>query len=247
MQKVVLITGAARRVGAVIARTLHARGMCVAIHYRSSATEAKALSDDLNKQRPNSALLIQAELDDITKLPTLFKPIIDNWGRLDAVVNNASAFYPTPIDKVTVEQWDNLLDTNLKIPFFLAHAASPLLKETQGCIVNIVDIHGDRPLKSYPIYSISKAGLAMATKVLAKELGPQIRVNAVAPGVVMWPEDENSNKLDKSVEDKIIARTALKRVGTPQDIANAVTFLIQQADYITGQVIAVDGGRLLNY
>lgn len=243
--KVVLITGAARRVGAEIARTLHAQGMQIAIHYRSSADDAHNLCQSLNEQRPDSAVALQADLHDTANLPQLVDAVVRTWGRLDVLINNASNFYPTPIGKATEDQWNDLLGSNLKAPFFLAQASAPALAQSQGCIINMVDIHAQQPLKSYPIYCMAKAGLLMMTKALAKELGPHVRVNAIAPGAVLWPEDES--QLSKNVQDQIIARTALKREGTPADIANTIVFLVSHADYITGQVLAVDGGRSLNF
>lgn len=244
-QKVVFITGAGKRVGAVIARFLHARGMRVAIHYNSSAKDAQALCEELNNIRADSAMSLQADLHNISKLQPMIDSIIHVWGRLDVLINNASSFHPTPIGTITEENWQDLLGTNLKAPLFLAQAAAPHLKQQQGCIINIVDIHASQPLKSYVVYCIAKAGLVMLTKVLAKELGPEIRVNAVAPGAVLWPENEN--ELEAGLQEKIVSRTLLKRPGSPQEVANAVNFFIQDANYVTGQVLAVDGGRSLNF
>lgn len=240
--KVALITGAARRVGAVIARTLHAKGMNVIIHYDKSKAEALQLYETLNAQRPNSAAVLAAELTQSNACVTLINAAHKIWGGLDVLVNNASRFYPTKINEVSDEQWLDLIDSNLKAPFFLAQAAANYLRASYGCIVNIADIHGAKPLKDYSVYSISKAGLIMLTQSLAKELGPEVRVNAVAPGAVMWPEAEN--ELTTTTKQKIIDSTALKRAGTPQDIAKAVWFFIAEADYITGQFLGVDGGRL---
>lgn len=240
--KTALITGAAHRVGAMITRVLHAQGMNLVLHYRSSSAAAQALQAELNARRANSAVLTQSDLLDTTRLPTLVQSAIDTWGRLDVLVNNASSFYPTPLGNVTETQWDDLTGTNLKAPFFLSQAAAPHLAQHHGCIVNIADIHADRPLKSHPVYSIAKAGLVMLTKTLARELGPQVRVNAVAPGAILWPENDMS---DES-KQHILSRTALKRQGTPQDIAQAVLFLIRDADYISGHVLTVDGGRSLS-
>jgi len=243
--KVVLITGAAKRVGATVARHLHEQGMRLAIHYHNSAQEAEQLSAELNQQRTNSAIIWQGDLKDISSLPNLVEHVITTWGQLDVLINNASSFYPSPIGKATETHWNDLIGTNLKAPFFLAQAAAPYLIKQQGCIINMLDIQATSPLPSYPIYSIAKSGLLMLTKALAKDLGPNVRVNGVAPGVVLWPDDET--EFDKSIQEKIIARTALKRAGTPQDIAKTIDFLIQQANYITGQVIAVDGGRSLAF
>lgn len=244
--KVVLITGAAKRVGAVVARHLHAQGMRIAIHYNNSTKEAEQLCADLNNQRSNSAISWQGDVKDIQRLPQLIDYVIERWGQLDILVNNASSFFPTPITEATEDQWNDLIGTNLKAPFFLAKAAIPYLVKQQGCIINMLDIQANSPLPSYPIYCAAKAGLLMLTKSLAKDLGPkQVRVNGVAPGVVLWPDNEA--EFDKTTQDKIIARTALKRAGTPQDIAKTISFLVQGSDYITGQVIAVDGGRSLGF
>ncbi|MEO5702499.1 MAG: pteridine reductase, partial [Gammaproteobacteria bacterium] len=235
--KVVLITGAAQRMGAMIAEILHAQGMNLVVHYRNSKQAAHALQEKLNAARPNSVALVQADLLDTAKIVSLVHEAINTWGRLDAVINNASSFYPTPVGSVTEAQWDDLMGSNLKAPFFVAQAAARALAKQQGCIINLVDIHADRPLKSYPVYSAAKAGLIMLTKALARELGPEVRVNAVAPGAIIWPEN-----MDEVTQQRIISRVILKRQGHPRDVANAVLFLIRDADYITGQVIAVDGG-----
>ena len=241
--KVALITGAARRIGAVIAQTLHREGADVVIHYRHSADEAQALQQKLNTQRPDSCFLVQADLLNIKALPDLIHTVIQQTQRLDILINNASSFYPTPIGSITAAHWDDLIGSNLKAPLFLSQAATPYLKRAHGCIVNIIDIHGIRPMKDHPVYSPAKAGLAMLTHSLARELGAEIRVNGVAPGAIMWPE----NEMDNSVATEIVAKTALKRQGTPEDIAKAVLFLVRDADYITGHIIPVDGGRLLNH
>ncbi len=237
----VLITGAAHRIGATTARFLHARGMNIVIHYRSSATAAAALQAELEASRPDSVALVQADLHDTGLLPALVEQAAEVWGRLDVLVNNASSFYPTPFGKVTEAEWDDLLGSNLKAPFFLAQAAAPFLRAAGGCIVNIVDIHAERPLREFPVYSIAKAGLVMLTKSLAAELGPEVRVNGVAPGAILWPEH-----LDEAGREKIISRTFLKRQGAPEDIARAIRYFIEEARYVTGQVLAVDGGRSLN-
>lgn len=240
--KVALITGAGRRIGAQIARALHGAGMNVALHYRRSAAPVHALCRELNTLRADSSVAIAAELCDAAALPALVSTAEQRWERLDALVNNASAFYPTPIGSVTEMQWNDLIDANLKAPFFLSQLAAPALAACQGCIVNITDIHGDRPLKHYSVYSISKAGLAMTTRALARELAPEVRVNGVAPGAILWPEAET----DEAARAEILARTALKRQGSPEDIARAVLFLLRDAPYVTGQIIAVDGGRSLH-
>jgi len=236
-RKIALITGGIKRVGATIARHLHAAGIDLALHYRNSSEAAHELQAELHAQRTDSVLLLQANLLDIPKLASMIQEIISHYGQLDILVNNASSFFPTPIGKATEEDWENLVGTNLKAPFFLSQAAAPYLKESQGCIVNLVDIHAERPMKSHPIYSSAKAGLVTLTKSLARELAPQVRANAVAPGVILWHE--------KDTKKRILSKVALKRPGSPDDIAQAVLFLIQ-ANYVTGQVIAVDGGRTLN-
>ena len=240
--KVALITGAAHRVGAMIARALHAQGMNLVLHYRHSGAAAQQLQSELHTIRADSVALVQADLLATATLSALIDTALDTWQRLDVLVNNASSFYPTPIGSVTEAQWDDLMGSNLKAPFFLAQAAAPYLAQQHGCIVNIADIHADRPLKTYPVYSIAKAGLVMLTKALTRELGPQVRVNAVAPGAILWPEQG----LDDTARQHIIARTALKRQGAPHDIAQAVLFLIRDAGYISGHVFTVDGGRSLS-
>lgn len=238
---VVLITGAARRVGAEIARTLHAAGACVALHYRASATEAERLAADLNTRRENSALALRHDLLEIETLALMVETAVAHFGRLDALVNNASSFFPTPVGHIDAVAWDDLIGSNLKGPLFLSQAAAPHLARTHGCIVNITDIHAERPLKGYPLYCAAKAGLLGLTRALALELGPQVRVNAVAPGAIEWPE--NATDFPPDEQQAIIEHTLLKRVGTPGDIARAVKFLILDAPYVTGQVVNVDGGR----
>lgn len=238
---VVLITGASHRIGATTTRLLHAQGMNIVLHYRSSREQAQNIQDDLNSVRENSVILIQADLHNTSGLSSLVEEAVKAWGRLDVLINNASSFYPTLIGKSTEEQWDDLVGSNMKAPFFLSQAAAPFLKKQNGCIVNIVDIHAERPLKSYPIYSMAKAGLAMMTKSLACELGPEIRVNGVAPGAILWPDS-----LDQVAKQRIISRTFLKRQGEPNDIAKTILYLIKEAEYMTGQILAVDGGRSLN-
>lgn len=244
-ERVVLITGAAHRIGATIATTLHAEGMKVVLHYRNSASAARALAAELNAARPDSVVTVQGDLLDIARLPAVVEEAANAWGHIDVLVNNASTFYPTQVGEVNETQWEELIGSNLKAPFFLAQAAAPHLRQAEGCIVNIVDIHADRPLKGYPVYSIAKAGLVMLTKALAKELGPAVRVNAVAPGAILWPE--NANELDSAAQQEIISRTALKRRGEPMDIARAVRFLVRDALYMSGQVLTVDGGRTLHH
>jgi len=240
--RVALVTGAARRIGASIARSLHAAGMNIVIHYHTSRNEAQALQSELNAERPESVILIQTDLAQQQKLASLIREAAAAWQRLDVVVNNASVFYPTPIFSTTEKEWDELMLSNLKAPFFICQAAAEQLREQRGCIINILDIHHDRPLKNHAVYCIAKAGLAMLTKSLARELGPDVRVNAVAPGSILWPE----NDMDDVTRQRILSRTVLKRQGLPEDIATAVRYLALDADYITGQIIAVDGGRTLS-
>ncbi|HEX5637568.1 MAG TPA: pteridine reductase [Gammaproteobacteria bacterium] len=242
--KTALITGGAKRIGAEIARMLHAEGMNIAIHYRGSRDEAQQLCDHLNRLRNNSAIILQADLLKVANLPSLVDKTVKHWGKLDALINNASSFYPTPIGQITEAHWDDLIGSNLKAPLFLSQAAAPYLKQTRGNIINIVDVHGFRPMKNHTVYSTAKAGLAMLTQSLAKELGPEVRVNGVAPGAIVWPE--NNLEQDTALREMILDRTALKRQGDPKDIAAAVRFLIRDADYITGQVIPVCGGRSIN-
>jgi pteridine reductase len=241
MRKNVFITGAAKRIGAACARLLHSEGCNVFLHYRSSEDDALQLCHELNQIRPNSAKTMQADLLDMNALESLASAACEAWGSLDALINNASAFYPTAIADVTEQQWDELLGGNLKAPFFLVKALSKNLAKKNGCIVNIVDIHAERGLLGYPVYSIAKAGLAAMTKILAKELGPEVRVNGVAPGAILWPE----NDLSEQARTDILQRVVLKRTGEPLDIAKTVLFLINDSDYITGQIISVDGGRML--
>jgi pteridine reductase len=239
--KNVLITGAAKRIGAACARLLHSEGCNVFLHYRSSESDAQQLCDDLNRQRPDSAKLIQADLLNMAELEEVARDASRVWGGIDVLINNASTFYPTSIADVTEQQWDELLGSNLKAPFFLAKALAKTLADNKGCIVNIVDIHAERGLNGYSVYSISKAGLAAMTKILAKELGPDVRVNGVAPGAILWPD----NDLSEPAKLEILQRVMLKRSGEPMDIAKAVLFLVKDADYMTGQILTVDGGRTL--
>jgi pteridine reductase len=238
--KVALVTGGARRVGAAIARTLHGAGAKVVIHHHHSAAEASALVEELNGIRPGSALCVQSNLLEIDKLPGLISTVVENFGRLDILVNNASTFYPTPVGEITEAHWDDLLGTNLKAPLFLSQAASTALRLANGLILNIVDIHGMRPLRRHPVYGVAKAGLIMLTRSLARELGPQVRVNAIAPGPVMWPESAGD---DSALQKKIIARTLLQRSGSAEDIAKTALFFAADAPFITGQIMPVDGGR----
>ena len=238
--KVALITGGAHRIGAAIARMLHAQGMKLVIHYHTSEKAAHALQEELHRNRPESVMLVRGDLNNGERLArNLVFETVESFDRLDVVVNNASRFYPTAVGESTESQWDDIMGTNLKAPYFLAQVAAPHLKKTAGCIVNIADIYGERPLIGYLIYSVAKAGVIMLTKSLARELGPEIRVNAISPGVILWPESD----LDEMSKQRIISRTPLKRSGDPEDVARAVLFLVRDAGYTTGQVLAVDGGR----
>ena len=236
-----LITGAAHRIGAAIARRLHREGMDLVLHYRSSTAAAQQLQAELQSRRRDSVMLLRADLHDTAAFPRLIAEAAEFRQRLDLLVNNASSFYPTPLAKADEAAWDDLIGSNLKAPFFLARSAAPLLQASGGCIINLVDIHAERPLKDHPIYSIAKAGNAMLVKSLARELGPDVRVNGVAPGAILWPEQGLTDR-DRQ---EILERTALKRAGSPEDIARTLLFLVRDAPYITGQIIAVDGGRTL--
>jgi pteridine reductase len=240
-QPVVLVTGGARRVGAAIVRQLHAAGCSVAIHYRSSADEAEALTQELTAIRPDSAAMFAGALEDNATPDALVSGVLAHFGRLDGLVNNASAFYPTPIGATTAAQWDDLFAANARAPFFLAQAAAPALREARGAIVNIVDIYAERPLAGHVVYSMAKAALVMLTQALARDLAPEVRVNAVAPGAILWPA---SGKPEEAAE-ALIAKTPLGRKGEPGDVAEAVRWLLLDAHYTTGQVIRVDGGRAL--
>ena len=241
-EKVALITGGAKRIGAETARTLHAAGMNIVIHYRSSQKAADELCYELNNARDNSAAVVQADLNDDHAYGKLIEDTVEIWGHLDVLINNDSSFFPTEIGSITLGHWHNLMNSNLKAPLFLSQAATPYLKETGGCIINMVDIHAFRPMKKHPVYCAAKAGLAMLTQSLAKELGPEIRVNGIGPGAILWPD----NDIDEATKKRIIERTALKRHGEPKDIAKAILFLVRDADYITGHIVPVDGGRSLN-
>ncbi|MDN5753270.1 MAG: pteridine reductase [Nitrosospira sp.] len=242
--KAILITGGAKRVGAATCRWLHARGANLAVHYRASVEEAQALQAEFNRIRPGSVALVQADLLDIARLPHLIDETVQRFGKLDALVNNASSFFPTPVGKITEKAWDNLIGSNLKAPLFLSQAAAPQLRKQHGCIVNIIDIHAEWPLKRYVVYNSAKGGLASLTRSLALELAPEIRVNGISPGPILWPE--NGEWKEEAARRHIIDRTLLKRTGEPDDIARTVSFLIAEAPYITGQIIAVDGGRSVN-
>jgi pteridine reductase len=238
--KTVLVTGAAKRVGCAIARELHAAGANVMLHYRTATTDAESLVGEFNALRPASAACLQADLLDITQLPLLVAATIARFGRLDALVNNASSFFATPLGEIDLAAWNDLIGTNLMAPLFLTQAAAPHLRATRGAVVNITDIHAERPLAAYPLYCAAKAGLLGLTRALAIELAPEVRVNAVAPGPILWPDDE---AFDGAARDAIVAHTLLQREGSPQEIARTVRFLLDDAAYVTGQVINVDGGR----
>lgn len=242
--KVVLITGGAKRVGASITRELHRQGANVMLHYHTSETEALALQAELNHIRPNSAAITQCNLLETDCLPALVTTTLQTFGRLDALVNNASSYYPTELGTIQLEQWEDLMGSNLKAPLFLSQAAADALQASGGCIVNITDMHIERPKKHYIVYSAAKAGLVSLTKSLAQELAPRVRVNAVAPGPVLWPD--SNQEFDEQYRQQVINQTLLKRTGEPSDIAKAVKFLIYDAPFITGHVLAVDGGRHLS-
>jgi pteridine reductase len=239
----VLITGAAKRIGATIATRLHGAGANIAIHYFASADAAEALSKQLNAKRSNSAITVQGDLRKIADLKRMTQEVINQTAGLYALINNASSFYPTPLGEVTEEQWDDLIGCNLKAPLFLSQALLPHLRKTMGIIINIVDVHSERPLKNHPVYGAAKAGLGMLTRSLAKDLGPEIRVNGISPGAILWPE----SGMPENIQDNIIQQIPLKRAGTPEDIAAAVLFLMRDAPYITGQILKVDGGRSIGW
>jgi pteridine reductase len=241
--KVALVTGGARRIGAAIVRCLHAGGIRVAVHYRASESDANALVDALNASRVDSAHAFPLDLRETPRLSGLVEDCVAHFGRLDILVNNASTFYPTPVAETTEAEWHDLLGVNLKAPLFLSQAAATHLAAARGCIVNIADIYAERPLRDHAVYSAAKAGLVMLTRALAVELGPAVRVNAVAPGAILWPEHTAGDGL----RDAVIGRTALGRMGDPEDVARAVRFLVMDAAYTTGEIIAVDGGRNLQY
>ena len=245
--KTALITGGAKRIGAVTTEILHQAGYNVIIHCRLSRESADALAQQLNDKRKNSAKVIQQDLNNETIYNHLIEQAYGCWGRLDILINNASSFYPTPVGSITLDDWNNLINSNMKAPLFLSQAAAPYLKKTQGNIINMIDVHAQRPMKLHTVYCAAKAGLAMLTMSLAKELGPDIRVNGVAPGAILWPENNTQDgDMPEHTKNMILQRTSLKRPGEPIDIAKTILFLARDADYITGQIIAVDGGRSLN-
>ena len=239
--KAALVTGGAKRVGAAICRRLHAQGANLMLHHRASVAEARALQHELNAHRTGSVALIQADLLKSASLPDLVKTTVSQFGSLDILINNASSFFATAIGDINEQAWEDLIGTNLKAPLFLSQAAAGELRKRHGCIVNIVDIHAEFPMKNYVVYSVAKGGLLALTRSLARELGPEVRVNGVAPGTILWPEDDNWS--DEISRQRVINQTALKRIGEPDDIAKAVEYLVAAAPYVTGQVIAVDGGR----
>jgi len=240
--KVILVTGAARRIGAAIVTRLHENGARVAIHYRSSADDAENLANTLNSARADSAAVFQADLLKIEAVKSLVEAVVEWGGRLDGLVNNASSFYPTPVGSITETHWDELIGSNLKAPLFLSQASTDHLRGTNGAIINIVDIHAEKPLRDHAVYGSAKAGLAMLTRSLAKDLAPNVRVNGVSPGVILWPE----NSMTQSVQKSILEQIPLARAGDPQDIAGCVLYLLRDATYVTGQIISVDGGRSIS-
>jgi pteridine reductase len=242
--RAVLVTGGARRIGQAIVRRLHDGGANLVVHYRASAEQARSLEAELNARRAHSVALLQADLTQTQLLAGVIARAADAWGRLDALVNNASSFYPTAVGGIGEEAWDDLMGTNLKAPLFLSQAAAPALRKSGGSIVNITDIHAGRPMKGHVVYNVAKAGLATLTRSLARDLAPEVRVNAVAPGTILWPEHDLWT--DENTRARIVARIPLQRMGEPDDIARAVEFFIAGAPYVTGQVLAVDGGRGLN-
>jgi pteridine reductase len=236
---VVMITGGAKRVGAAIARHLHTHGYDIVIHYRHSEGDALALQAELEQARPHSTLCVSAELADIERLPDLVDTALSRFGRLDALINNASGFFPTPVGETGVEHWNTLFASNAQAPYFLSQAAAPHLRRQQGCILNLVDLYATQPLRGHTVYCMAKAALSMMTLSLARELAPEVRVNSIAPGAVLWPESGKST----AEQDAMIARTPLKRAGSPEDIAKAALFLLRDAPFVTGQILRVDGGR----
>lgn len=238
---VALVTGSARRLGAATVRHLHAEGFQVAIHCRNSRAQADALARELEQARPGSTLVLQADLAEFDRLPELVAGTVDRFARLDALVNNASAFFPTPVGDTTPAQWDALLASNARAPFFLAQAAAPHLRQSRGAIVNMVDLYAERPLAGHTVYCMAKAALLAMTRSLALELAPQVRVNAVSPGAILWPEEGGEDEARRDM----LERTPLDRTGTPEEIASAVHWLLREATYSTGQVLYLDGGRRL--
>lgn len=249
--RVALVTGGARRIGAALVQGLHRRGYRVLIHYRHSAVEADALAQRLNLERPDSARCLGADLESIVDTQSLGAAAREVWGRVDVLVNNASDFYPTPLESATAADWQQLMGSNLQGPFFLTQALLPALRAATGTVINLIDIHASRPLPQHPIYCAAKAGLLMLTRALARDLGPEIRVNGIAPGSILWPEqdgaEQSGSEQDQGaftdIERRLIDQIPARRMGTPEDIVRTALFLIDDAPYITGQIIAVDGGR----
>ena len=237
----ILVTGAAKRVGAAIARTLHAAGANVIVHCNRSRAEADKLTKELNSLRDHSASVLQGDLLACNALKGLIDQAASAFGRLDGLVNNASAFYATPVGAIDEDSWSELMESNLKAPLFLSQAAAPYLRKTHGSIVNIIDIHAERPLKDFVVYTIAKAGLAGLTRSLALELGPDVRVNGVSPGAILWPN--SGNAFPEAEQKRIVSHTPMQRIGSPEDVAGAVKYLMLDAPFVTGQIIAVDGGR----
>lgn len=242
-EKTVFITGGAKRLGAAMARVLHEAGANLVLHYHKSRDQAEALAYELQTIRPDSVVLVQADLLDMTALHKAARQAEHAFGSLDVLINNASSFYPTPLGNITGNQWDDLIGTNLKAPLFLSQALAPALAKREGLILNMVDIHARRPMREHTVYCVAKAGLSMLTMSLARELGPTVRVNGIAPGAILWPEAD----LPQATRDKIIDETVLGRCGSPEDIARAAMFYISEAPYVTGQILAVDGGRSLGW
>ncbi|MGP4843751.1 pteridine reductase [Marinobacter sp. 1Y8] len=244
LDAVALVTGGAQRLGAATAEQLHARGLRVIIHCRSHKAEADALAAKLNQQRPDSAAVLQADLTDPKAINQLAADACAHWQRLDVLINNASVFYPTPTESASLDDWDTIMHSNLRAPFLLGQACTPALRENRGSIINLIDIYAERPLADHPLYCASKAGLAMLTRSWARDLGPDIRVNGVSPGAILWPEQGDAVPTD--YQNQILDATSLKRTGNAQDIAGAIAYLACDAPYVTGQILAVDGGRSLN-
>lgn len=240
LNKTAIVTGAAKRIGAEIARELHTMGMDVVVHFNSSDEEAQQLAQELNSMRNGSVHLLQADLKLSTACSALIEQAYAINNRIDVLVNNASAFYPTPLRECTLQDWSELINVNLTAPFFLIQAAAPYLAKSNGSIINLADIYAEQPLVNHAVYNISKAGLVMLTKTLAKELGPEVRVNAISPGAILWHDNMSENE-----KNAILARTVLKHQGTAKDISNAVRYLVDHADYMTGQILNIDGGRSL--
>ena len=236
---VALVTGAARRIGAAVARALHRRGLGVAVHYRTSRDDAQALARSLDRERPGTAATFGCDLLDSGAPEGLVSDVVARFGALDVLINNASSFYPSPLGTTTEAQWDDLIGTNLKAPYFLTQAAARFLTAGRGSVVNLADIHGRNPVAGYPAYCSAKAGLIMLTRALALELGPEVRVNAVAPGIALWPAGD----CDMAAHERAEQLVPLRRPGSAEEVAAAVTWLALDAPYTTGEVLAVDGGR----